>query len=55
MYFIPISLRPMDEVLIEFYTFYLPMTIEILMKRMGKATLRDTFDEEVKVENEILS
>ena len=51
---IPISLHPTNEVLIEFYTTSLLITPNMFVKRVGKITLRETFDEEIKVEKEII-
>jgi hypothetical protein len=42
--------RPADNVIIEFYTTTLPSSIAIFVKRAGKNTLAETFEETLDVE-----
>jgi len=48
---IPEDSRHVANVLIEFYITSLPSSIEIFVKRAGKNTLADTFEETLVVEN----
>ena len=41
--------------LIEFYTSSTPITITMFVKRIGIASLLETFDKAVKVEKEMIS
>ena len=52
---IPTAACLIDEVVIGLYIVALTVTIVMLVKRMRKHTLRETFGESLKVEKEILS
>ena len=45
--------RPIDVVLMEFYTRALPHSMDMWVKIAKKYTLRETFDETIKVEKEM--
>lgn len=47
--------RPIYEVLIEFYIFCHLITIATFVKRIGRYSLQETYDEEVKVEKDMVS
>lgn len=50
-----VALRPIDVVLIELYTTSFPITHAFFVKKVGKKTLRETFDEEIKVDKELMT
>lgn len=43
------------DALISFYVTALPITIAMFVKREGKNTLTETFDEAIKIEKEMMS
>lgn len=51
---IPTTSWSTNEVLIEFYTSTIPITITMFVKRMGNPTLKETLDESIQVEIEML-
>jgi len=50
---IPVTARPTEEVLMEFYISSLPVPIMMWVKRSNVQTLQAAIDEAVKVENEM--
>lgn len=46
---IPTTSQPIDVVLVEFYTVALSVTPTMFVKRVGKETLRENFDEAIKI------
>ena len=52
---IPIASQPPEDIIIENYTSVLPKYFGMFVKRAGKTTLVETFEESIKVEKDSMS
>ena len=52
---IPIASQPPEDIIIENYALALPKSLGMFVKQAGKITLVETFEEEIKVENNSLT
>ena len=52
---IPIASQPPEDIIIENYTLALPKYSRMVVKRAGKTTLVETFEESIKVEKDSMS
>ena len=52
---IPATSRLAEDVIIEFYTSSLPVSMAMFVRRAAKSTLTETFDEAIKVEKDMFA